>query len=383
MTRIILTTAIITTFISISAYSQIVADTFYIPNYPIPAIYYTDEAPELPDNVWNHKLKYFPDSIIHQIGPTCGQTSGVFNCMTYMFNRAYDREADLSNTFPPNYTYSLHPLHYGMSAFDSWNVAKSQGHPSRLEHEKISFVSDVHDPNFNDLNFLKYWMNGYENYYKSFFNRVGNYYSLNVRNDSDLRLLQHFFHDSFEINSKWWCCNIYANPIPFAYAPFRINVLELYNGHNHTNGFCMVHDTLFHQDLPTHCMTITGFYKNDSIDFNGDGLITDTIDINGDAIVNFHDNETTLWIVQNGAIILLKYDAICQIWNQQVFFPIPDTVYSPELTFKIKIKHPKRGNIKISAGFSSDLNSSKPEVLIDFPVFNFHGGPFCMTGEIR
>jgi hypothetical protein len=41
-------------------FAQIVADTFYVPNYPIPAIYNTDSAPELPDNVWNHKLEYFP-----------------------------------------------------------------------------------------------------------------------------------------------------------------------------------------------------------------------------------------------------------------------------------------------------------------------------------
>ncbi|MDD3739893.1 MAG: T9SS type A sorting domain-containing protein [Bacteroidales bacterium] len=50
------------------------------------------------------------------------------------------------------------------------------------------------------------------------------------------------------------------------------------------------------------------------------------------------------------------------------------------MTFKIKIKHPKRGNLKISAGISSDINSSKPEIVMDFPVFNFQGGPFCMTG---
>ena len=81
--------------ICLSSIAQIVADTFNVPNYPIPEIYFTDEAPELPDNVWNHKLEYFPQYYYHQHNlPNCGQASGHFNCMTYEFNRLYKRAAD-------------------------------------------------------------------------------------------------------------------------------------------------------------------------------------------------------------------------------------------------------------------------------------------------
>jgi hypothetical protein len=363
--------------------SQIVADTFYIPNYPIPEIYYTDEAPELPDNVWNHKLKYFPDSIIEQIGMTCGQTAGIFNCMTYMFNLAYDREADSSNIFPPNHTFNLLSKYNGVSSFDSWNMVKSQGHPSRIEYETINFNASLYNQDFNSDHFSQFWMNGYDNYYKSFFNRISGYYSLNLNTEQDLKILKHYLHNGFEENKPGGIAMFCTQPLN---ETSHIQIMILPDvALRETNAYCWVLDTIFYHQSPTHQMTLVGYYKNDSIDFNNDGIITDTIDTNNDGVIDLHDNETTLWLILNSwgnyeSYYLLKYDMIQLFWNQQVFFPVPDTSYSPELTFKIKIKHPKRGNLKVSAGISSDLNSNKPEILLDFPVFKFQGGPFCMTG---
>jgi hypothetical protein len=134
-------------------------------------------------------------------------------------------------------------------------------------------------------------------------------------------------------------------------------------------------------------MTLAGYYKNTSVDFNNDGIISDTIDINGDGIIDMHDNETIFWIVINSwgnywrkSHFLYKYDMLTKIWNKQVFLPIPDTAYEPELTFKIKLKHPNRENIKISAGISADLESEYPEQTIDFPIWNYQGGDHGMTG---
>lgn len=369
-------------------FSQIVADTFYVPNYPIPQIYYTDDAPELKDDAWNHTLKYFPDSIICQLGSTCGQVTSIFNCLTYMFNRAYNREADSSNTFPPNHTFNQISKYYGVNSFDSWNIVKSQGHPSQLEYETINFNAVHFYGEFNHDHVFQFWMNGYDNYYKSFFNRISEYYSLNVNSDEDLKLLQHFFSDGFDEGSdSGGIAIVYTNGhILQMYAGYRIWEPELHIGNTTNKNYCYVVDYLYpYTDRYfSHSLTINGYYKNDSVDFNDDGIISDTIDINNDGIIDFHDNETVLWIITNsvgyGPIMLLKYDAIEHFWNQQVFFAVPDIYYQPELTFKIKLKHSERGDIKISAGISSDLKSEKPEIEIDFPVFNFQGGDVCMTG---
>jgi len=365
-------------------FSQIVADTFNIPNYPIPEIYYTDEAPELPDNVWNHKLDYFPDSMINQIGATCGQASGVFNCLTYMFNRAYDRKSDSSNIFPPNFTYNYCSKFYGLSTFDSWNIIKSQGHPSQLEFETNNNNTNITNSEFNYSIYGDYWMNGYENYHKSFSNRIIGYYSLDVKTENDLNLLKHYLNDGFDKNPKGGVAIFYTYPFSCSFTPHRFRMPELHMGYYSNYNLCCAFDQIEMSHIPSHSMTLTGYLKNDSVDFNGDGIISDSIDINNDNIIDFQDNEKILWIITNsygpGPIFLLKYDAICKLWNQQVFFPIPDIEYSPEITFKIKLKHAERGDIKISAGISSDIESDIPEIEIDFPVFNFQGGDVCMTG---
>ncbi len=363
--------------------SQIVADTFYIPNYPVPEIYYTDQAPELPENVWNHKLEYFPPWFYDQLSlPNCGQASAVYYCLSYEFNRALDREADSSTIFAPTFSYNFQSEGngwHGVSSFNSWNLIKSQGNPS------IEIFDEIYP---NDSTFLsdevrgKYWMNGYDNYYSSFQNRISDYYSLNVSTDEDLKILMHYFDDHLRGEETGGTVIFYSNSyfmhtgttevitdVDLCYPNDKVKVISYISGR------------------PTHSMTIVGYYNNTTIDFNGDGLITDSIDINNDDIVDMHDNEKILWIVINSygdawnySMFLFKYDLPERFWNKQVFLPVPDTEYEPELCFKIKLKHSWRNSLKISAGISFDAESDFPEKIIEFSTFNFQGGHHLMTG---
>ncbi|HNQ67206.1 MAG TPA: T9SS type A sorting domain-containing protein [Bacteroidales bacterium] len=363
--------------------SQIVADTFYIPNYPVPEIYYTDDAPELPENVWNHKLEYFPPWRYDQFQlPNCGQASAVYYCLSYEFNRALDRAADSSTIFAPTFSYNFQSEGegwFGVSSFNSWNLVKSQGNPS------IKVFNDICP---NDSTCLsneyrgKYWMSGYDNYYSSFQYRISDYYSLNVSTDEDLKILMHYFDDHLKGESSGGTVIFYSN----AYFMYTGETPVLTD-----SDLCYPNNKVkvisFISGRPTHSMTIVGYYYNTTIDFNGDGLITDTIDINNDHIVDRHDNEKTLWIVINSygdawnySMFLFKYDLPEKFWNKQVFIPVPDLEYKTELCFKIKLKHTWRNSLKISAGISTDLESDIPEKIIDFPVFNFQGGHHVMTG---
>ncbi|HOZ30642.1 MAG TPA: T9SS type A sorting domain-containing protein [Bacteroidales bacterium] len=363
--------------------SQIVADTFYIPNYPIPEIYYTDEAPELPDNVWNHKLEYFPPWFYDQHSlSNCGQASAVYNCMTYEFNRALNRAADSSTIFAPTFSYNFLSEGegwFGVSSFNTWNLIKSQGNPT------IEVFNEIYP---NDSTYLsndfrgKYWMSGYDNYYSSFKNRISDYYSLNVSTDDDLRILMHYFDDHLRGEETGGTVIFYSNSyfmhtgtteaitdVDLCYPNDKVKVISYISGR------------------PTHSMTIVGYYNNTTIDFNGDGLITDSIDINNDDIVDMHDNEKILWIVINSygdawnySMFLFKYDLPERFWNKQVFLPVPNIEYEPELCFKIKLKHSWRNSLKISAGISFDAESDYPEKILEFPTFNFQGGHHLMTG---
>lgn len=363
--------------------SQIVADTFYIPNYPIPEIYYTDDAPELPDSVWNHKLKYFPPWFYDQDLPNCGQASAVYNCMTYEFNRALDRLADSSTIFAPTYSYNFQSEGngwYGVSSFNSWNLIKSQGNPVLNVFDEMAFEDTTNgEPVYNGT----YMMSGYDNYYSSFRNRISDYYSLDVSTDEDLRILMHYFDDHLRGEETGGTAIFYSNSY-FMHTGTTPTITD--------SVLCdpnaKVKVISYIAGQPTHSMTIVGYYKNTTIDFNGDGLITDTVDINLDHIVDRHDNEKILWIVINSygdywptSMFLFKYDLPERFWNKQVFLPVPDTAYNPELCFKIRLKHSWRNSLKISAGISSDPQSDIPEKIIDFPVFNFQGGHHVMTGR--
>jgi hypothetical protein len=381
-TKIALSLVYVSLIITIQGFSQTIADTFYIHNYSVPDIYYSDGAPELPQTVLNHKQKFFPKYIYNQFNlPNCGQASGIYNCLSYEFNRLLDLEADSSNTLSP--THVFHFLsggegYFGVSTFDSWNIVKSQGTPT---------VSDFFEPEYSDYietyRGVK-WMNGYQNYYNGMKYRISDYFALDVKTEEDIKILMHYFNDHLDGSENGGTVIFYAN------SAFLSNdaagVISANNDSLLTYPWAYrpVYDTL--PGNPTHSMTIVGYYNNNYVDFNNDSLITDDIDINNDGIVDLHDNEKILWVCVNShgdgtrSVFLLKFDTLLQLWKQQVFFPVPDIEYEPKLTLKINLNHPVRNNIKVSAGISTDIDSDYPEKIIDFPVFNFQGGFHCMTG---
>jgi hypothetical protein len=367
------------------AQCQIVADTFYIPNYPIPEIYYTDEAPELPDSVWNQQSEYFPPWFYCQPLADCGQASGLFYSLSYEFNRLLDRPADSTSIFSPLYSYNF--LNegngwYGVSTFDSWNLAKSQGNMMLSEFNQLRKLEVIDHKNLKGYQ-GQYWIDGYNYYYEAMKYRIKDYYSLNVKTEEDLKILMHYFNDHLRGDESGGCAIIYCNNHFEHYGPILGVIFDLLL--NPTEANTRVINSIAGE--PGHSLTVTGYYNNTSLDFNSDGFISDSIDINGDEIVDMHDNEKVMWIVVNSrgdgwthSHFLFTYDLLLQVWNQQVFLPVPDTSYSPALTFKIKLKHPCRNAIKISAGISTDLDSNIPERIIDFPIFNFQGGTHGMKG---
>jgi hypothetical protein len=304
--------------------------------------------------------------------------------MTYEFNRLYDRPADSSNIFSPTQIFNF--LNggdgwYGVSTFDSWNVVKSQGNMTISDYFKLPYIYEDKDKAIKYRG--QYWENGYEKYYQGMKNRISNYYSLNVETDEDLRILKHFFNDHLKSDDYGGTAIFYSNSYFFYHTQPIGFILDTIN--NFSPYYLSIFDDITGE--PTHSMTLVGYYHNNLIDFNEDGVISDNIDTNSDGVIDMHDNEQTLWIVVNSDyghitrnLFFLKYDVLSQVWNDQVFIPVPDTAYAPELTLKIKMKHPNRKDIKISAGISSDLQSEYPEQIIDFLIWNYQGGEHVMTG---
>jgi hypothetical protein len=361
------------------SFSQIQDGQFYVPTYPVPDLYYSENAPELPEMVLNHKLPYFPQKFYDQGHvPSCGQASAIYYCLTYEYNRLKNTTADSSSTFAPLYTYFFLDYGdnwYGASSFDSWNIVKNQGNP--ILNDLPEYIVD--DPD-SDFDRLPIWMNGYDKYYRSMKNRISGCYSIDVSNEEGLKILQHYLNDHLRQEATGGTAILYGTPNAIACGTDSV-----------LNGWFVMASNSLSNDY-SHSMTIVGYYINTIFDFNDDGIITDSIDINDDNIIDFHDNEKLLWIIANSAdnisspvtttsIFVFKYDLLSYCFNGQVFLPVPDTAYQPELTAKVRFTHPLRGFIKIRAGISSDINSDIPEHIIDLPIFNFLGGQLPMQGD--
>ena len=143
-----------------------------------------------------------------------------------------------------------------------------------------------------------------------------------------------------------------------------------------------------------HAMTFAGY--NDSIryDYNNDGQFTNDIDINDDGIVNMKDWEIgallmvnswgTGWADEGKSYVMYRLLAELTedggIWSNTVHVLKTRDFYFPYLTLKANINHTSRNKLKIMAGISSDSEATEPELLHEFPLFNYQGGDFYMQG---
>jgi hypothetical protein len=358
--------------------SQILDGQFYVPPYPVPELYYGENAPVLPEKVLNYKLPYFPQRFYDQGSvPSCGQASAVYYCLTYEYNRLKNTTADSSSTFAPLYTYFFLDFGdnwYGASSFDSWNIIKNQGNPFIIDLNEILIEEN------DGLTRLPLWMNGYDKYYRAMNNRISGYYSLDVSTEVGLKILQHYLNDHLIQEQYGGTAILYGYPDAFSCRTDSV-----------LDGWYVTAAKSLSNDF-SHSMAIVGYYANTRFDFNNDGIISDSIDLNNDGVIDFHDNEKILWIIANSSdntssqfettsLFVFKYDLLSYCFNGQVFLPVPDTAYQPSLTTKVEITHPLRGLIKVSAGISSNLDSEIPEHTIDFPIFDFQGGLLPMQGD--
>ncbi len=362
------------------ASAQYAIDEVQFTPYPIPEIYLSDNPPTLPLSVENHKNMYFHNANYEQLSlPSCGQASGIAHCLTYEFNRTRNQAFDTASMMDPLFAFNfLNEGYgwYGVNTMETWELIKSQG---------TATIEDFGDSRSNysqTENYISTWMNGYDKYYRAMHNRIEDYFYIDVSTGQGLKNLQHYLADHLS-GSETGGTVIFYSGTDFLYQENAF--AGVYEDSTYTYPFDHTDVYNYLGDNPTHSMTIVGYIPNNEIDFNDDGQITDDVDINFDGIVDFHDNEKTLWIIVNSYgydnyFSFHKYDAISNVWGSKAFFPVPDANYKPELTFKIKLKHYKRNALRIRAGFAENPEATKPEKYLNLPVFNFQGGAVPMDG---
>ncbi|MDD4178026.1 MAG: T9SS type A sorting domain-containing protein [Bacteroidales bacterium] len=341
-----------------------------IPQWTAP---YHDGTLTLPTQVDNTGNVWFRP-IFNQSGGSCGQASGIGYNFTY--------EIDYARQVPANTTQNQYPTHFawnflnggvgnGSWYFDGWLIVREAGCPTVYDYGGMSYGGETR------------WMSGYDLYENAMYNRVLDFYTIDVTTREGIETL------------KQWLYSRDGGTLPGGLANFGAGITAAtittlpYGTHNGGK-------TVVTSWGPTsdHAMTFVGYDDEIVYDFNNDGQYTDDIDINGDGVVDMRDCEIgglimanswgASWGFQGKAYVMYKLlaDPMEQggIWANMVHLLQAKPDGEPLLTIKTTIKHTSRNKIKIMAGIATDPEATRPEHVRSFPLFNYQGGDFYMKG---
>ena len=339
------------------------------PKLNMPKGYSLKSLPATKDNSTN---EYFPN-VFSQFGYSCNQASSVGYLFTYEMNAARDvSAASPANLYPPAFVWNFlndGDPGKGVSYFDSWEVIRTNGIPSL----------DVYGEVYNSTQ----WMSGYDKYYQGMKNRTNEVYNIEVGTPDGLNTLKHWINDHLDGSPTGGLAN-------FQIASTGWDIVQIPDSLPEEKRLIMLHFGKF----VGHALTFVGWNDSVRYDFNEDGLFTNDIDITDDGIVDMRDWEVGAMLAvnswgagwgDNGRVYipyrLLAFDHLeGGIWASSVTVMRPKKLYEPKLTIKASVTHTKRNQIKIIAGVSSNFAATKPDVVLEYPFFNFLGGSMSMQG---
>ena len=343
-----------------------------IPVIPLPEEYRLKTLPSIVDN---STLPFFPGPYAQFLFYSCQQYSGITFDYAYEVNRLRNVSGLLpENRYPAHFTWNF--LNWGgqfigVNFLHTFHALIQQGQMSQAQYGPDTAQRYLG------------WISGYEKYEKAFPNRIKGVRAIPVNSEEGILTLKHFLNDHLDGSATGGvACFTAAGPIDITTIP---------------DGLPEAGKHLVVNWLPwaTHGMTIVGYNDSVRCDLNSDGQFTNNIDINGDGIVDVRDWEIGAFKFANsygswwgdGGFGYALYHAMASrfeqggVWNDRVYVVDPDTAYAPLLGMKFSLKYNKRNQLKITAGVSTDTAAELPEHILEFPYFNYQGGPHVMGGK--
>jgi len=355
----------------LSAYDSVMLSN--LPELKAKPVLKTSELPAIVDN---SRLPFLRP-IYEQIHSECGQVSGIAYNFTYEMNRLRDLPSDTSiNQYPTHFTYNFLCTngYYGVSYIHCFEILRTLGVPTVATYGGMAAGGAGR------------WMSGYDDYYSAMNNRIREMYQIKVGTEEGLNTLKQWIHNHLDGSEYGGVASFYSN------APWNLRTLK--EGTPDEGK----HVIVYWNGDPTHAMLICGY--NDSIrwDYNEDGQFTNHLDINNDGIVDMKDWEIGGLLFADGYAgginfadsgkCYMMYKTLAEkvyeggIWNHSVHILEVKDHENPLLTAKINLSHNSRKSIRIRCGVSTDTADTRPEFVMDMPIFNFQGGSQYMQGSL-
>ncbi|MBE0648599.1 MAG: T9SS type A sorting domain-containing protein [Bacteroidales bacterium] len=347
-----------------------------IPLLELPESYKGPNAPLVPVSVDNSTQPYFR-TITTQSGYECGQSAGVAFNFTYETDRVRGIPANnANNQYPTHFVWDFLNNGYnyqGASFFDSWEIVKACGTMNVTDYG-------------GSLNYggEKRWISGYDAYYNGMKNRLNSVKAIRCDNPAGLQTLKYWLWDHLEGSSVGGVANFYAKYYSSVPTVFPAGTPEA--GKYVQTAW---------SPSPSHAWTICGYNDSVRFDYNNDGQFTNTIDITGDGIVDMHDWEIGGLKFANGysglgwcnlGFCYMMYKTLADdigyggIWEHTAYVIDVKENCDPKLTMKITLKHTSRNALKVTVGMTTNLSSSIPDHVYEYPIFNHQGGAYFMQG---
>lgn len=351
-------------------------DTLFQEQLPELTMNDADNATTLPYMVDNSTLPYLRPVFL-QSGASCGQASAVAYNFGYEMCMARGVSADTSiYQYPTHFAYNFEnggDAYFGVSYFHSFEILKKCGTMNVVDYGGLADDG-------------KRWISGYDVYRKAMSNRIEDVYTIKTNTYKGILTLKNWIYNHLGNSTQGGVASFYSGS-PHNYKQIPTGSPEA--GKHIITNF----------PIPAaHAMCIVGYNDSVRYDYNNDGQFTNNIDLNNDQIIDIRDWEIGAFKFVNSygvsgvtggidsGFCYMMYKTLAEsydnggIWNTCVHVVKPKVVYEPKLTLKIKLKHNRRGSIKVSAGIGNASNTFIPEHEIDFPIFDFQGGNHFMQG---
>ena len=326
-------------------------------------------AEKRPDHVNNAETPYFPP-VFNQDGGSCGSASRICYMFTHELNSFRDKDGhDPHNYYPSHFVWLLTNGNSGKDDFVQHVGVPSAATYGGQTYSKLFGYQEETNDDFG-------WMTGYEKWYEAMFNRMQkpSNFPISVETEAGREAVKNWlwnhngdtdFHSGGIVGIGVASGGNWQN-IPSTPTNDELGV----TGMKYVKAWGQSVD---------HALTIVGY--DDRIEF----------DIDGNGVYGEKDkDEVGAWIVVNswgsgwcnGGFIYCPYanagpsHSAGSIKPNGYYQPEIYRVrknYVPKRTIKIKMDYSRRSELYLSAGISSDVNATEPEMSQAFDHFKYAG----------